>query len=84
MKEAFSFIVSGCGVTHHFLNNSLLMFGIRNLFRYHWGSVVGGSFMANFFFFPDVVYDIIKPTDTRSKFYSVCCCCERVLGFVRS
>lgn len=64
------------------------MFGLRGLLCYHWGSVVAASFLLNFFYLFDVVYDIIKPSESNYKFYQcftgVCCCCDRILGFVRS
>lgn len=79
-----SFVLSACAVTHHFLGDSRILFGVKNLFKFHWGSVVAGSFLANFFYLPDILFDLIKPSNTNSPFYSVCCCCDRVFGFVRS
>ena len=59
-----NFLVSGCAVTYHFLGDSRFMFGLSNLFRFHWGSVVAGSFLLNFFYLFDVLYDAIKPAES--------------------
>lgn len=66
----------------------MITFGIKGLFGYHWGSVVGGSFMINFFFIFDLIFDIIKPDEERSPgayrtFSSICCLCQGVSGLVR-
>lgn len=63
------------------------MFGLSNLFRFHWGSVVAGSFLLNFFYLFDVLYDALKPPETSrgcyKTFTSICCLCDRLLGFAR-
>lgn len=56
-----NFIVSGCAVTYYFMKDSYIMHGIKGLFRFHWGSVVASSFLLNFFYLPDIIYDFIKP-----------------------
>ena len=58
-----NFLVSGSTITFYYHKNISYLFGISNLFRFHWGSVVAGSFILNFFYFFDVLYDAIKPTE---------------------
>lgn len=56
------------------------------MLKFHWGSIVGGSFVNGVFFIPDLFYDLIKPSrgnPCHQTFYTVCCCCDRFLGFVR-
>lgn len=88
MGNLVNFIVSACAVTQTFVGDSFIMHGIKGLFRYHWGSVVASSFLLNFFYLPDLIYDFVKPSQrNRSCFNcytSVCCCCERMFGFARS
>lgn len=64
------------------------MNGVKSLFRFHWGSVVAGSFLLNFFYIPDLVYDFLKPNENNRGCYkcftTVCCCCDRFFGFARS
>lgn len=57
-----------------------------NLLKFHWGSVVAGSFILNFFYIFDTFYDFSKPRDSQnlSLFAKICCCCDRALGFSRS
>lgn len=80
--------MSGCAVTWYFWNDSRFLFGLTNLFRFHWGSCVAGSFILNFFYLFDVLYDAIKPDDKDNSRFSkmwgkVCCCCDRFLGLSR-
>lgn len=58
------------------------MHGIKGLFRYHWGSVVAGSFLLNFFYLIDIIYYFFRSKPTNKT--SICCCCDRVFGFARS
>ena len=64
------------------------MNGVKSLFRFHWGSVVAGSFLLNFFYIPDLMYDFLKPNENNRGCYkcftTVCCCCDRFFGFARS
>ena len=83
-----NFLISGCGVTHSLWGSSKFLFGLKALFAFHWGSVVAGSFMINFFFIPDLLFDFIRPNEDDNPggfqtFNKVCCLCNRVLGLVR-
>lgn len=64
------------------------MFGVKGLFRFHWGSVVASSFLLNFFYLPDIIYDFFKPNENNRGCYKcftgVCCACDRLFGFARS
>lgn len=70
------------------MGDSYIMNGVKSLFRFHWGSVVAGSFLLNFFYIPDLVYDFLKPNENNRGCYkcftTVCCCCDRFFGFARS
>lgn len=83
-----NFIVSACAVTFYFLEDSYIMHGVKGLFKYHWGSVVASSFLLNFFYLPDIIYDFFKPNPANKSCYScftsVCCLCDRIFGFARS
>jgi hypothetical protein len=57
-----NFIGSACAVTSYFSGESIIMHGTKGLLRYHWGSVVASSFLLNFFFIPDLIYDFVKPS----------------------
>lgn len=50
LKEVYNFIVAACAVTYSYKGDSLIMNGVKALFKFHWGSVVGSSFLLNFFF----------------------------------
>lgn len=64
LNEASNFINSGEAVEWYMQNNhgSARIDTVRNLFCYHWGSVVAGSFMLGFFTLPDMIFDIFKPS----------------------
>ena len=61
MINVDNFLISGSGVTYALWDSSKFLFGLKAFFRFHWGSVVGGSFMINFFFIPDLLFDFIRP-----------------------
>lgn len=62
-----------------------LSFGVSNLFRFHWGSVVAAAFLMHLLYPLDLLYDIFKPpANSRGLYRSLCCCFEQVLDLVRS
>lgn len=75
-------------MTNYYMGDSYIMNGVKSLFRFHWGSVVAGSFLLNFFYIPDLMYDFLKPNENNRGCYkcftTVCCCCDRFFGFARS
>jgi hypothetical protein len=64
LNEASNFINSGEAVEWYMRGNhgSARIDTIRNLFCYHWGSVVAGSFMLGFLTVPDMLFDLLKPS----------------------
>jgi hypothetical protein len=67
LNEASNFINSGEAVEWYMQGNhgSARIDSVRNLFCYHWGSVVAGSFMLGFLTIPDMLFDILKPPRIR-------------------
>lgn len=78
-------LISGTTVHWYFRDRHSLTFAMGNLFKYHWGSVVAGAFLLHFIYPIDLIYDILKPSQTNHGPYrTFCCCCERVLDLARS
>lgn len=79
-----NFINAGEAVEWYMSGNprSAKIDSIRNLFCYHWGSVVAGSFMLGFFTLPDMLFDLCKPSrqsmEARSCYAS---CFHTVFGW---
>jgi hypothetical protein len=86
LKESFNFLISGTTVYFYFKNQLSIPFALGNFFKFHWGSVVAGSFLLDFFYILDVFYDFMKPRNEEnlSVFAKICCCCDRILGLARS
>ena len=86
LKESFNFLISGTTVYFYFKNQLSIPFALGNFFKFHWGSVVAGSFLLDFFYIFDIFYDFMKPKneESLSTFAKICCCCDRVLGLARS
>ncbi len=86
LKESFNFLISGTTVYFYFKNQLSISFAFGNFLKFHWGSVVAGSLLLDFFYIFDIFYDFMKPknSDTLSIFTKICCCCDRVLGLARS
>jgi hypothetical protein len=79
------FLISGSSVYFVFKKQFNFSFALGNLFKFHWGSVVAGSFLLNFFYIFDAFYDFFKPNHKSPTLLSkMCCCCDRLLGFARS
>lgn len=78
-------IISGTTVSWYFRKNHSVMFGLGNLFKFHWGSVVGGAFLLHLLYPIDIVYDMVKPSqDDHGPYRKFCCCCEKLLDLARS
>jgi hypothetical protein len=61
LKESFNFLISGTTVFFYFKNQLSVPFALGNFFKFHWGSVVAGSFLLDFFYIFDIFYDFCKP-----------------------
>jgi Plasma-membrane choline transporter len=78
-------IVSGTTVSWYFRKSHSLMFGLSNLFKFHWGSVAGGAFLLHLLYPIDIVYDIFKPSQNdHGPYRKFCCCCEKLFDLARS
>lgn len=64
LKESFDFLISGMTVYYSFKKKHVFSFGLGNLFKFHYGSVIVGSFLLNFFYLFDTFYDFIKPSNS--------------------
>lgn len=78
--------MSGVAVTWHFMGDISISVALERLFKYHWGSVVGGAFLLNILYPFDLIYDLFKPDPTVKGGIAscLCCCCERVLDLSRT
>jgi len=76
--------VAACAVTYSYKGDSLIMNGVKALFKFHWGSVVGSSFLLNFFFLPDLIYSFIKGIFGCKCCSNACSPIDRLFGFARS
>ena len=70
LKESFNFCVSGYAIQWYYYKEEdehqiSIWKGLKLLLKYHWGSVVGGSFMLQFFYVPDLIGDYFWPTDIK-------------------
>jgi hypothetical protein len=57
-------LLSGYGVNWYFYSGGVpkAVSPLANLLCYHWGSVVGGSFLQMIFWLPSMILDYIVPS----------------------
>eukprot|EP00178_Gracilaria_changii_P002020 TRINITY_DN12990_c0_g1_i2.p1 TRINITY_DN12990_c0_g1~~TRINITY_DN12990_c0_g1_i2.p1 ORF type:complete len:109 (-),score=4.60 TRINITY_DN12990_c0_g1_i2:190-516(-) len=76
IKECFNFIVGSHSAYWYYSHeeNHGLWDRVKMLFKYHWGSVVGGSLLQGFFYFVDLTFDFFfsqdKPDVPRKDQYN--------------
>jgi len=68
-----NFLLAGSTVSWYFRKEHTLSFAINNLFSFHWGSVVAGSFLLYILYPFDLICDFIKPSNPDSTFNFICC-----------
>lgn len=72
LKEAFNFCVSGVSTQWYFYgrnNKASIKFykPFINLFKFHWGSVLGCALLTASFYVIDYILDLFLNSDTRSS-----------------
>lgn len=67
IKESFNFIASSHAANWYFKGEASYLTQTMMLFRYHWGSVVGGSLLHALFYFVDLVIDFLFSTDAPER-----------------
>lgn len=63
LKESFNFCVSGYATSWYYYKDkskASIFLSVKLLVLKHWGSVLGGSFVLSFLYFPDLVIDFVQ------------------------